>query len=604
MLHMLFDWFLIAAGIVAIAGMCKLILKAHGSQPVTESPAVESPPPPPADPPDPEPPQQAILIGDDLDSERPLLWPEEHRNRHLYILGKTRTGKTTFLHNLMAHDIEKGNGFALVDPAGDAAEDVLRRIPPERVADTIYLNAADTEHPVSFNILDRPHEPQKLTEDVIAVFRNFTAEGWGPRMEHLLRYALFTLLIAGGGPYTIAHLKRLLLDEAWRRKLVATVRDDDVRLFWEVEFADMPSNAAGPILNKMSAFLLPGSPIRAIITQPRNRLNMRDIMDSGKILVANLAKGVIGDEPAKMIGGLIVAAIQQEALSRAARPASERRDFFLYVDEFQNFAVPSFATILAESAKYRLNLTLANQVIGQVPGYLQELIFGNVGTLVSFQVSADDARTIQKEMHRTQWVTPKEGIPLTRQYLRDRFGPDLRYIVDKANTSIAELDKKTASPAYADRRDREVNIRLREDYQSQLNEAAAVLHRIEHEEPNPPLFAQIAGLRLIGSLFRFDDRFEGLDFLEHAKKRTYPDLEDFVNLPPHTAFFRAGKASDVCKVKPLPPPAYQEHAHDIREEIRAYTVANYSAGPAAASPDVPPSGSPDDDDDNGSDFWG
>lgn len=372
------------------------------------------------------------------------------RNRHLYVIGKTRTGKTTALLNLVAQDIGNDNGFAFIDPAGDAAEAILRIIPSGLINSTLYLNAADAEHPLAFNVLDLPYPPHKLTEDLVAVFRNLTGDGsWGPRMEHLLRQSLFTLLLADGRPYTIADLRRLLVDEAWRDRIVASVRDEETRRFWRTEFAEMPAGAASPILNKLSGFLLPGSPLRALLTSKKNKLDIRGMMDGGGMFIVNLAKGTLGEEPARLLGGLLVTAIQQEALARAARPADERRNFYLYVDEFQNFAVPSFGTILAESAKYRLNLTLAHQTLAQVPTELYGLITGNVGTMLAFQVSGDDARHLTREMCGTVWDVPvirayeirgdKDGgfahtmrtfkgrntVRITRDFLQRTFVPDL-----------------------------------------------------------------------------------------------------------------------------------------------------------------------------------
>ncbi|MFO0966117.1 MAG: type IV secretion system DNA-binding domain-containing protein [Gemmataceae bacterium] len=327
------------------------------------------------------------------------LLPDDRR-RHLAILGKTGMGKTTLLHHLIASDIRAGRGIGLVDPHGDLAEALLDAIPPHRTNDVVVFDAGDTDHPLSFNVLDCPQSGQRplVASGVLSAFKKLYGDSWGPRLEHILRNALLALLDVPGT--SLVSLLRLLSEPRFRAEIASHVADPVVRTFWQREFAGMPVKlqieAVAPVQNKIGAFV--SSPIlRNIIGQTRNALPLRRLMDEGKIILCNLSKGRIGDDASALLGSFLVTAIQLAAMSRANVPERERRDFWLYVDEFQNFATESFASILSEARKYRLGLTVANQYLAQIDEATLNALFGNVGTLVAFQAGARDAELLAEQ---------------------------------------------------------------------------------------------------------------------------------------------------------------------------------------------------------------
>lgn len=320
------------------------------------------------------------------------------RGRHLYILGQTGVGKSGMLELLTISDIHSPFGFAVIDPHGDYALNTLRRIPAERAQDVIYFNPVDTEFPIAFNPMEVP-DPKLRTHtasELIGVLKRMF-ESWGPRLEYILRYSLLALLEYPDS--TMLDITRILTDKAFRKEVMQHVSDPVVRNFWEVEFATwndkFAAEAVAPVLNKVGAFT--ASPlVRNIIGQPKSSFNIRQIMDERKILIVNLSRGQVGEDNAALLGALMVTKIQLASMSRADIPASERIPFYLYVDEFQNFATDSFATILSEARKYALNLTVANQYIAQMSQDVKDAVFGNVGSMVAFRMGADDARSMQK----------------------------------------------------------------------------------------------------------------------------------------------------------------------------------------------------------------
>ena len=319
--------------------------------------------------------------------------PRTDRGRHLYILGQTGVGKSGMLELLTISDIYSPFGFAVVDPHGDYALNVLRRIPAARANDVIYFNPADTEFPIAFNPME-VNDPKLKTHTVselIGVLKRMF-ESWGPRLEYILRYSLLALLDYPDA--TMLDITRILTDKRFRMEVLKYVEDPVVRSFWTVEFASwndkFAAEAVAPVLNKVGAFT--ANPlVRNIIGQPKSSFSIRQIMDQRKILIVNLSRGLVGEDNASLLGALLVTKIQLAAMSRADIPASERHPFYLYVDEFQNFATDSFATILSEARKYGLNLTVANQYIAQMSMEVKDAVFGNVGTLIAFRMGADDA---------------------------------------------------------------------------------------------------------------------------------------------------------------------------------------------------------------------
>lgn len=324
----------------------------------------------------------------------------EDRRLHMYVIGRTGMGKTSLLLNMILNDIHGDEGVCFIDPHGDAVEKLLDYIPPFRVEDVIYLNPADTAHPIPLNILENTASEHRhlLVSGVISVFRKLFAEHWQHRQEHILRNCLLTLL-ERQERMTLFDVYRLLTDWRYRKEVVTGVKDPVLEAFWKHEFSkyvyQFKGEALAPIQNKIGAFLT--SPIiRNLIGQPECRINFREAMDSGKILLVNLAKGRMGEDAASFLGSLIVLKLQLAATSRVEVPEDARRDFYLYIDEFQTFvASEGLDHILSEARKYRLNLTLAHQYLGQLEDRLREAIFGNVGTVVAFPVGPENGDTLQ-----------------------------------------------------------------------------------------------------------------------------------------------------------------------------------------------------------------
>jgi hypothetical protein len=323
------------------------------------------------------------------------------RSRHVYIIGQTGAGKTGTLALLALSDIFHGHGYAIIDPHGDFAIDNMRFIPGSRLKDVIYFNPADTAFPLGFNPLEvqNPNQKTNISSEVIGVLKRMFGESWGPRLEYILRYTLLALLDRPST--TMLDITRMLTDKKFRAETLSYCQDTVVLNFWNVEFAawndKFVAEAISPVLNKVGAFT--ANPIiRNIIGQPKSTFNIRQIMDEGKILIVNLSKGLIGEDNAAILGAFLVTKIQLASMSRSdIEHIEDRRPFYLYVDEFQNFATDSFATILSEARKYGLNLTVANQYIGQMSENVRDAVFGNVGTMISFRVSADDAPILAKQ---------------------------------------------------------------------------------------------------------------------------------------------------------------------------------------------------------------
>ena len=320
----------------------------------------------------------------------------------MYIIGKTGTGKSTLIQNMVISDIRDGNGLALIDPHGDMAEGVLSFVPKRRIKDVIYFNPADIEYPIAFNPLERVHRDchYLVASGLISVFKKIWSDFWGPRLEHILRHSILTLLEYPGG--TLLDVPKLLTDKDFRGSVLRKVTNQQVREFWLFEFEKysswLRSEAISPILNKIGQFLT-SIPLRNIVGQKENTFDLRETMDEGKVLVVNLAKGRIGEENCSLLGAMMVTKLWLAALSRADLPERERRPFYLYVDEIHNFLTQSFADILSEARKYGLNLILAHQYIEQLDERIKGAIFGNVGTIISFRVGTEDARHLGREFY-------------------------------------------------------------------------------------------------------------------------------------------------------------------------------------------------------------
>ena len=325
----------------------------------------------------------------------------DDRRRHFYVIGKTGMGKTAMIQNMAIQDIQQGRGIGFVDPHGEAAEELLDFVPSNRINDVIYINPADLEYPIAFNVMERVGLEHRhlVAGGLMGVFKKIWPDVWSARMEYILNNSILALLEYPGS--TLLGINRMLSDPDFRRKVVEKITDPMVKSFWINEFARYTQRyeveATAAIQNKVGQFI--SAPlIRNIIGQVQSSINMRKVMDEGKILILNLSKGRIGEDNSMLLGALLITKLQLAAMSRVDIPENERKDFFLYVDEFQNFATESFVNVLSEARKYRLALILAHQYVAQMEEEVRDAVFGNVGTLVSFRIGAEDAEFLEKEL--------------------------------------------------------------------------------------------------------------------------------------------------------------------------------------------------------------
>lgn len=341
----------------------------------------------------------------------------DDRLRHMYVIGKSGTGKSTLFESMISQDIVKGHGVGLLDPHGETIEKVLERIPDDRMDDVIYFDASDTERPIGMNLLqiEDPSQKNLLASGLVSAIKQHFDFSWGPRLEYLLNYSVLTLLDVPGT--TMLGITRLLEDKNYQNFILHFVKDPVVKRFWETEYKDMKGNqrlvteAIAPIQNKVNRFLA-SSTIRNILGQKKSTIDLWDAMNSGKILLINLSKGKIGADNANLLGALLVSRIQFYALQRANIPYEDRAPFYLYVDEFQNFATGSFEEILSESRKYKLGLYLTHQFTAQLPEEMLKGVYGNVGTIAAFSLGAPDAKALATEF--APYFTAEDIISLER----------------------------------------------------------------------------------------------------------------------------------------------------------------------------------------------
>jgi hypothetical protein len=345
----------------------------------------------------------------------------DDRRRHFYVIGKTGMGKTVMIRNMAIQDIVDGKGIAFIDPHGEAAEELLDYIPKERIKDVVYFNPADLQYPIGFNIMEvtDPKLRHLIAAGLMGVFKKIWPDVWSARMEYILHNCILALLEYPGS--TLLGINRVLSDVDYRRKVVEKVTDPVIKAFWTQEFARYTQRyeveATAAIQNKVGQFV--SNPlIRNIIGQIKSSINMRTIMDEGKILILNLSKGRMGEGSSALLGALAITKLYLAAMSRVDVPEAKRRDFFLYVDEFQNFATESFASILSEARKYRLSLILAHQYITQMEEVVRDAVFGNVGTITSFRVGAEDAEFLEKEFSPTFNAEDLVNLPKYNIYLK------------------------------------------------------------------------------------------------------------------------------------------------------------------------------------------
>lgn len=385
----------------------------------------------------------------------------DDRRRHMYVIGKTGMGKTTLLENLILQDIQNGLGCCYIDPHGDTAEKLIDYIPSNRINDVIYFNPADVEYPMGFNILETENDEQKhlVRDGLMGVFKKIWPDVWSARMEYILQNCVSALLDYPGA--TLMGINRLLVDKEYRTRVTAKIRDPIVKLFWIQEFSSWSekyaTEAIAPVQNKVGQFLS-SSIVRNIVAQVKSTINLRRIMDDQKILIVNLSKGRIGEDNMRLLGGMLVTKIQLAAQERQNMKQEDRKDFYCYVDEFQNFANESFASILSEARKYRLNLIVAHQYIEQLDEKVTPAIFGNVGTLVIMRVGAADAEFMETEFSPT--FLPEDLVNLAKyeMYMKlmvdgvatppfsARTLPPIGQITDNAGKVIAVSRERYAEP--------------------------------------------------------------------------------------------------------------------------------------------------------------
>jgi tRNA isopentenyl-2-thiomethyl-A-37 hydroxylase MiaE len=327
----------------------------------------------------------------------------DDRSRHMYLIGKTGMGKSTVLENMTIQDIQNGNGFAFIDPHGKTADLFLEYIPEDRIKDVIYFAPFDTDFPISFNVLEDVGFDKRhlVVNGLMSAFKKIWVDAWSARMEYILNNTLLALLEYPGS--TLLGVNRMFADKDYRKEVVSKVTDASVRAFWNDEFAKytdkFATEATAAIQNKVGQFI--SNPmVRNIIGQTESTFDFRQVMDEKKIVIINLSKGRMGEANANLLGSMIITKIYLAAMSRADRSEKEMAalpNFYLYVDEFQNFANESFADILSEARKYKLNLTVAHQYIEQMSDEVRAAVFGNVGTMMTFRVGAYDAEVLEKE---------------------------------------------------------------------------------------------------------------------------------------------------------------------------------------------------------------
>ncbi|MFH1099177.1 MAG: type IV secretion system DNA-binding domain-containing protein [Candidatus Uhrbacteria bacterium] len=356
-------------------------------------------------------PQEGVVLGEtNYRGQRRLVRLKRgDRRRHMYTIGTTGVGKTTIMENMAIQDIRAGEGVGIIDPHGEFAEHALRMVPKERADDVIYFDPSDMDRPVGLNLLEAqtPEEMDYAAQEMVSIFYKLVSDPQmiGPMFEHYIRNAMLTLMSDPANPGTLVEIPRILMDPAFQKLKLRTVTDPLIRAFWEKELPQTSGQTKGEMLpylvSKIGRFI-ENTMVRNIVGQQRSGLNFREAMDKGKIIIVNLSKGKIGEMPAKLFGLLIVTKLQMAALARADMPEEDRRDFYLYMDEFQNFVTDSIATILSEARKYKLNLILAHQYISQLvqnnDSAVRDAVFGNVGTVFAYRIGVDDSETIAKQL--------------------------------------------------------------------------------------------------------------------------------------------------------------------------------------------------------------
>lgn len=399
-------------------------------------------------------PEEGTVLGKSIyrGVEKLVRIKQEDRRRHIFMIGKTGVGKTTTFTTAFTQDILEGKGGCYIDPLGDAIEDLMGKIPSERIQDVIVFDPSDTEYPMGLNLMEyhTPEQRDFIIQEAIQIFYKLFDPGQtgivGPQWEHWFRNAALTIMNQPGGG-TLIDIPRIFTDDAFRQKLVANVNDPIVKAFWQQQLAKTAdfhkSEMYNYFISKFGRFMT-NDLMRNIIGQKKSAFDIRKIMDEGKILLINLSKGKIGEVNSALLGMIIVSKIQMAAFSRADIFEEQRRDFYLYVDEFQNFTTDSFATILSEARKYHLNLNVTNQYIAQLTEKIRDAVIGNAGTMISYRIGAADAEFLVKEF---------PGVNVSDLTNLDTFNTYCKLLIDGTPT------KPFSMKGVKDERNSDVNIR-------------------------------------------------------------------------------------------------------------------------------------------------
>lgn len=468
----------------------------------------------------------------------------DDRRRHVYIIGKTGMGKTELLKNMAVQDIKKGYGLGFIDPHGEASEELIKFIPEERIKDVVYFNPSDIDRPIAFNIMEDvdPDYRHLIAGGMMGVFKKIWPDVWSSRMEYILNNAVLALLEVKGS--TLLGINRLLADAEWRTEIIEKVKDPVVKAFWTKEFSRYSqryeTEATAAIQNKIGQFI--SSPlIRNIIGQEKSTIDIRKIMDERKILIVNLSKGRIGEDSSRLLGALLVTKLQLAAMSRVDIPEQERNDFVLYIDEFQNFSTDSFASILSEARKYRLSLILAHQYIGQMEEKVRDAVFGNVGTMITFRVGAEDGEFLEREFSPEFYSTDlvnlsKQNIYVklmidgltSRPFSAETLPPVvseksyeeeiIKLSREKYGKDRKEIEKKISIYTGVGEEEKEKNNKVKELYDSQCERCGKKVKVPFIPDPGRPVYCKSC----LGKNGGKEKKEEGFVSLEESSKNFIP----------------------------------------------------------------------------------
>lgn len=475
----------------------------------------------------------------------------DDRRRHMYVVGKTGMGKTTLLENMVLNDIYAGHGVGVIDPHGDFAEKIINFIPANRINDVVYFNPADMDYPIGFNILETidPRYKHLVASGLMGVFKKIWPDVWSARMEYILNNTILALIEFPNT--TLLGINRLLADAAYRRRVVRNLKDPVVKAFWETEFANYneryQQEAVAPVQNKIGQFLS-ASVIRNIVAQVKSRIDIRQIMDNKKIFIVNLSKGRIGEDNSRLLGGMLITKIQLAAMERVDTAETQRSDFFLYVDEFQNFATESFANILSEARKYRLDLIMAHQYMEQLDETVLAAIIGNVGTLLTFRVGSTDAEILAKEFAPVFTETDLVNLPKFQIYLK--------LMID--GVASQPFSATTLSP-----------INLTTDSAEKVIKVSRERYATNREKIEEKIM-RWSGMEITDDT-EFDDEGSYDDTSEAPKAKPAPSVSDIAAaLPPASV-----PAQSIPEVKPVPKP---EQRNAPRPETSRPSLQTFGAG--------------------------